>query len=184
MYWEELPYKIDVDKIQETWKATRLKSALKKTRRGLNTTEGEQIQWTDTAPTLQTALQYSQYSENKYLDPCRIAIKDTDFKDILDFYKDTYFEELIQEFSLVRTRLCLLQPKSTYSIHNDPTWRIQIPVLTNKDNYFIWFGDKIEVKHLELGKAYKVNTTINHTFANFSDEERIHLLGVQDGTTC
>jgi hypothetical protein len=57
-------------------------------------------------------------------------------------------------------------------------------VLTNKDNYFIWFGDRIEVKHLELGKAYKVNTTINHTFANFSDEERIHLLGGQDGTAC
>ena len=178
MYWEELPYKIDVDKIQEAWDAVRLKSALEKTRRGLNNSTEGIIQWTDTAPTLQTALQYSQYSENKYIDPFRLAIRDVDFKDILDCYKDTYFEELIQEFKLVRTRLCLLQPKSTYSIHTDPTWRIQIPVLTNKDNYFIWFGDNVELKHLEVGKAYKVNTPINHTFANFSNKERIHLLGI------
>ena len=92
------------------------------------------------------------------------------------FFKDTIFENIISEYNIKRARLMWSGPYSCYSMHTDSTPRIHIPLITNKDCYFL-FKDS-PPQHMELGYSYWVDTTKYHTFINCSDAHRLHFIGV------
>ncbi len=101
---------------------------------------------------------------------------DKDFNTVHKYFKNTEFERIIKDFNLVRSRLMVCKSKSCYSIHQDPGWRLHIPIKTNPGCLF-YFPDHKEHFHLEEGKVYKVNTTERHTFINASFTDRIHFIG-------
>jgi len=99
-----------------------------------------------------------------------------DFNIIHDNFKNTIFEKIINDFNLVRSRIMWLEGTKCYSIHQDFSWRLHIPIKTNPDCLF-YFPDHKEQFHLEEGKTYKVNTTERHTFMNTHVDDRIHFIG-------
>ena len=96
--------------------------------------------------------------------------------DILNpFFTGTVFESIINQYKLKKTRFMWIYPFACYSIHRDNTQRIHIPLITNEECYFLFkFGSP---KHLKLGTVYQVDTTLEHTFINCSDQPRLHLVG-------
>ena len=119
-----------------------------------------------------------QYKDNE--DPWTSAVGRSRGEELLynnlnPFFKDTIFEEIINKYKFKRTRLMWVGPYACYSMHKDSTPRVHIPLITNKDCYFV-FKHGI-IKHLEAGQVHYTNTTIKHTFMNCSNQYRLHLVG-------
>jgi hypothetical protein len=137
------------------------------------------IKWTEYPNGKQTGLQYT--ADN---DPWSDAVGRlkpeynwvTDSK-LNPYFKDTIFEELINKYKMIRTRLMWLKPYSCYSMHRDDTPRIHIPLVTN-DHCFFVFRDK-GCFNLAVGGVYLVDTTQYHSAMNCSTEWRLHILGSQ-----
>lgn len=91
------------------------------------------------------------------------------------FFKDTVFEELITKYKLFKTRLMWLNPYACYSMHKDESPRIHIPLVTNKQCYFV-FKTMFPI-HLDLSNVYWTDTRQMHSFMNCSDMPRLHLVG-------
>jgi hypothetical protein len=91
------------------------------------------------------------------------------------FFKDTVFEEIINKYKLFKTRLMWLNPYACYSMHQDESPRIHIPLVTNKHCYFIF--KKFFPTYLEINNVYWTDTTHYHSFMNCSDLPRLHLVG-------
>lgn len=134
------------------------------------------IKWTDFGHKgRQTGLQYCNDE-----DPWTSAVG-KGYGDVLQythlnpFFLGTIFEELIDEFKMFRTRLMWIGPYACYSMHNDLTPRIHIPIITNSECYFVFKQGLIF--HLALGEVYKTDTLKTHTFMNCSDRHRLHLVG-------
>lgn len=118
---------------------------------------------------------------------------ETVFDKILDIFKDTEIEKVIQflDVPVYRSRLFLMPPGHEMSIHTDASPRIHIPILTSKGNEF-WFWKDTPVwtkiqdadmqnlvyrEHLPAnGNVYLVDTRELHSFVNHSNEFRIHLV--------
>lgn len=135
------------------------------------------IQWTDMGHKgRQSGLQYKEGQ-----DPWSSAVGRGQGQDLgctllNPFFKDTVFEQLINKYNLKRTRLMWVGPYACYSIHQDETPRVHIPLITNPDCMFLFkYGVPA---HLELGSVYWVDTRKHHTFINCSDQSRLHLVGV------
>ena len=86
-----------------------------------------------------------------------------------------YTNSIITELNMCRTRIMRMSRKSCYSYHCDPTKRIHIPLITNK-NCFMVIEDEV-FRYPADGNYYIVDTTKMHTFVNASKEERIHIVG-------
>ena len=136
------------------------------------------IKWNDFGGKKQAGLQYYQ-DEDPWLSGtgrARQGILETDWAQLNPFFKDSIFEDLINQYKLKRTRLMWTSPMTCYSMHRDSTPRVHIPLITNSDCYFV-FQQGI-VQHLPLGYVYWVDTTKKHTFMNCSAYPRLHLIGV------
>jgi hypothetical protein len=135
------------------------------------------IQWTDSGHKgKQAGLQYKDP-----LNPWDCGNRQTkgsklSYINLNPFFKDTIFEELINQYKLIRTRLMIVGPYACYSMHTDTTPRIHIPLITNPDCYFVF--KKGIVQHLPVGLVYWADTTQSHTFINCSDRPRLHLVGI------
>ncbi len=134
------------------------------------------IVWTDYIGKKQTGL---QFKENE--DPWASAVgksRGNEFKytNLNPFFKDTIFEEVINQYKLKRTRLMWTSPMTCYSMHKDTTPRIHIPMITNPECYFVFKTGIIQ--HMPVGSVYWTNTVNLHTFMNCSTESRLHLIGV------
>ena len=133
------------------------------------------IQWSEYPNGKQAGLQYL------YSDPWNDAVgrmkpSDDWSKCILNpFFKNTVFEEIINEFGLKRTRLMWLKPRSCYSMHRDDSPRLHIPLITNEQCFFV-FKD-YGLFEMPIGNAYKVDTRETHSAMNCSTEWRLHLIG-------
>ena len=124
----------------------------------------------------QSGLQYKK-GENPWLSSVgKKKNMDLEYTEINPFFKNTIFEDIIKKYDLKRTRLMWMTPKSSYSIHTDAYARLHIPLITNKECFFI-FKEGIQF-HLSVGHVWWVNTKLNHTYLNFSDNSRLHLVGV------
>jgi len=99
-----------------------------------------------------------------------------EYKKINPLFQNTIFEEIINQFDLYRSRLMWLSPYSCYSIHKDRTKRVHIPLITDPSCLFI-FPDIPDIIHLSAGNTYIVDTTKMHSFCNFSNTSRLHLIG-------
>ena len=134
------------------------------------------IVWTDYSDKKQAGLQFK-----KNEDPWASAVgtskgDELAYTNLNPFFKDTIFEELINQYKLKRARLMWISPMTCYSIHKDTTPRIHIPMITNSECYFVFKQGFIS--HLPTGSVYLVDTTKLHTFMNCSTEPRLHLIGV------
>ena len=76
---------------------------------------------------------------------------------------------------MYRTRFLWINEKSCYSIHKDSSPRIHIPIQTNPQALF--YFSKTGFQYLAKDKIYWVDTRNMHSFVNFSDEKRLHLVG-------
>lgn len=138
------------------------------------------IQWTDYyLKGKQAGLQYKVND-----DPWNSAVgkqngRDHEYNIINPLFKGTIFETLIDKYHLTRSRLMWVYGMACYSMHIDETPRIQIPIITNPDCYFIF--KNLPPIHLRAGNVYFVDTRQYHTFANCSDHARLHFVGCSTG---
>jgi hypothetical protein len=98
------------------------------------------INWSEYNNGKQAGLQYREGS-----DPWTDAVGawkqgNTKWKDglINPFFHNTIFEEIIKKYNLSRTRLLWSRPLSCYTMHQDYSPRIHIPLVTNPDCYFVF----------------------------------------------
>jgi len=134
------------------------------------------IIWTDYVNKKQAGLQFKDLE-----DPWASAVgtskgNELTYTNLNPIFKDTPFEELINQYKLKRTRLMWISPMTCYSIHKDTTPRIHIPMITNLECYFVFKTGIIQ--HMPAGAIYWTNTMNLHTFMNCSTESRLHLIGV------
>ena len=123
----------------------------------------------------QSGIQYMN-NEDPYLSATgRARFVDKKFEKLNSFYVNSIIEEVISQYKLYRTRWMWVNPFSCYSIHNDYSPRIHIPLVTNPQCLFVFPPD--QTFYLEINKVYFVDTTKNHTFINCSEQARLHLVG-------
>jgi len=92
----------------------------------------------------------------------------------------TCLETIINTYSGFRTRIMSMPPRHCYSIHNDPTPRIHIPIVTNPQAWMIWPFHN-ECHRMLIGNIYWTDTTKPHTFMNGDMKNRIHIvIGVRN----
>jgi hypothetical protein len=101
--------------------------------------------------------------------------KEQEYKHLQPSLKGTKIENIINEFSAFRSRILVMQPRSCYSVHSDPTPRIHIPIVVNSGCWMVWPNHQ-QCHHLMPGLIYQTNTTKSHTFINGGDDIRIHLV--------
>ena len=134
------------------------------------------LEWTDYGNKKQVGLQCKDLE-----DPWASAVgtskgDELAYTTLNPFFKDTIFEEVINKYNLIRTRLMWVSPMTCYSIHKDSTPRIHIPMITNPECYFVFKAGIIQ--HMPAGFVYWTNTVHQHTFMNCSNTPRLHLIGV------
>jgi hypothetical protein len=103
-------------------------------------------------------------------------VSENEYNLINPLFQNTIFEEIIKKYKLVRTRLMWAGPRTCYSLHRDTSKRLHIPLITNEQCLFV-FPEPTELFHLPLGQVFIVDTTKTHSFCNFSDKLRLHLMG-------
>jgi hypothetical protein len=136
----------------------------------------KEIIWTESNQGKQTGLQYKLGE-----DPWTSAVgksqgQELQYTELNPFFKNTIFETIIEKYNLKRTRLMWVNPKSCYSLHQDETPRLHIPLVTNSECYFLFNPGGIF--HLPAGSVWWVNTQLLHTFLNCSNQSRLHLVGI------
>jgi hypothetical protein len=134
------------------------------------------IKWSMNIQGKQTGLQYRPGE-----DPWTSAVGkstggETQYTELNPFFKNTIFENIINKYDLKRTRLMWVFPKSCYSLHQDETPRIHIPLITNPECYFLFNPGLL--RQLDINSVWWVNTKLKHTFLNCSEEPRLHLVGI------
>lgn len=92
----------------------------------------------------------------------------------------TELEKIMKRYSAFRTRIMRMPPKFCYSVHEDATPRIHIPIVTNNQAWMVWPYESKTIL-LREGLTYWTDTTRHHTFFNGSDDYRIHLVMCVDG---
>lgn len=102
------------------------------------------------------------------------------FQNIHPSLKNSVFEIYLNSLplKLFRTRIMIMNPKSSYSIHKDPTPRIHIPIVTNEQNAFLFPEHNFMFQMPADGSIFWVDTRKIHTFVNWSTISRIHIVSV------
>ena len=105
-----------------------------------------------------------------------------------DDFKKSYFKTITDQFKspVTRVRLTKLPPKKDLIFHidYDPSYavRVVVPIYTNdKVKNLFKYNDIKETYFLEEGKAYFLNTGIEHAVINEGDDPRIALIFSLDG---
>lgn len=135
------------------------------------------IQWTvyNENGSKQAGVQYAQDEDPWSCSVGRSKGIDQDCTLLNPFFKNTILEGLVNKYNLKRTRLMWVGEFSCYTMHEDPSPRIHIPLITNKNCYFV-FKDYPPF-YLEPGYIWYVDTTLPHTFMNCSSMKRLHIVG-------
>ena len=135
------------------------------------------ITWTDYGHKgRQTGLQYRTGDDQWTSAVGKHIDDDFIYNNLNVFFKDTEFEKIINEYNLTRSRLMWVNPYACYSMHQDQTPRLHIPLITNSECYFVFKHTK--PINLPIGNIYRVETRVPHTFINCSDSPRLHFVGV------
>lgn len=101
-----------------------------------------------------------------------------------DHYKFGILNSLIDKLSLsaLRQMLMALHPSGlVVNTHTDgEVKKLHIPFYTNTDAVFTFGENRERTYHMELGKAYIINTLVPHGTENTGSSERVHLLSRVD----
>jgi len=103
---------------------------------------------------------------------------ESDYSTILPRFKESIFEELIESIptKVCRARIMILKAGTAHQIHVDDYPRIHVPIITHSECAFL-FPDDDYMKHMSAnGNVYWANVTKRHTFVNWGNQPRIHLL--------
>ena len=76
-----------------------------------------------------------------------------------------YINSLMEKFKMKHSRILTMKPKTCYSYHYDDKKIIHIPVISDKD---CWFIINKELFDASVGNCYIVDTTQMHTYVNAS----------------
>ena len=87
----------------------------------------------------------------------------------------TEIAKIIKKYQGFRARIMRMEPRRCYSVHNDPTPRIHIPIETNDQCWMVWPNNNV-CANMPAGNVYFTDTTKIHSFFNASLEERIHVV--------
>lgn len=123
----------------------------------------------------QTGLQYRDNDDPWISSIGKSKGNELSYETVNPFFKNTIFEKLINQYNLKRTRLMWVSPYACYSMHEDLTPRVHIPIITNPECYFVF--RKGSIVNLSQGVAWWVDTRESHTFMNCSNMPRLHLVG-------
>ena len=133
------------------------------------------IVWLDVPSKKQSGIQYC-IGEDMWLSATgKNYSSESKYNELNPLYKGTIFEEIINKYKLIRTRFMWVSPFTCYSMHQDSSPRIHIPIVTNKECYFVF--KKGIIQHMPIGSVYQTDTRHFHTFMNCSSEHRLHLVG-------
>jgi hypothetical protein len=158
---EQLPKKYDIKLITDTWND--IKSQL---------TEDD---WFDTGNGFKVSIQHKGVAS--YTEGCGWMLdSESDYIYINPLFKDTIFEEIINDFGGFRARMLVMNSKSVYAVHQDRGKRIHLAIESNDSSFFVFPKDE-EVYHIPVdGHLYKVDTSKFHTFFNGHwSETRTHM---------
>jgi len=78
-----------------------------------------------------------------------------------------------------RSRLMMIEPRTTYSIHKDHEFRLHLPLITNNQCFMLFptEDDNAKMFHLPAdGTTHWTNTRQFHSAVNFGTEPRLHLV--------
>lgn len=113
-------------------------------------------------------------------------------------FTGTYVEECVSKYpEYYRWRLMALKPHTCYSVHRDGikrvgsdrvgkiNQRIHFPIITDTRCFLTFYErlpqsgceERVKHYHLECGNSYIVETSNLHSAMNFSNYNRIHLVG-------
>jgi hypothetical protein len=102
--------------------------------------------------------------------------KDEDsYNNIFPSLENTTIAKYIKRYNGFRSRIMNITPRHCYTIHRDPTPRVHIPIVTNRDCWMVWPYSK-EIQHMPVGYSYWTDTRKHHTFLNGGQANRIHLV--------
>lgn len=138
----------------------------------------DSIQFTEGSKGSQAGLQYLLNEDPWGSAVGRSQGRELEYTLLNPAFNGTIFETIINKYKFSRTRLMWVYPMSCYSMHVDSTPRVHIPLITNDQCYFIFKRGIIQ--HLSVGQVYYTDTRYRHTFANCSEEKRLHLVGAVD----
>jgi hypothetical protein len=127
----------------------------------------------------QTSLQYKE-GDDVWASSTGISKgKERTYNLLNPYFKNSIFEEVIQQYNLTRSRLMWINPGSCYTIHTDETQRIHIPIFTNEQAFIVFKEESIV--NLPVGHIYLVDTRKEHTAMNCSMKEpRLHFVGATE----
>jgi hypothetical protein len=133
------------------------------------------IVWLEAGNKKQSGLQY-MIGEDMWIGATgKQNFNEKGYTELNPLYYGTIFEEIINKYKLIRTRFMWVSPHTCYSMHQDSSPRIHIPIITNTECYFVF--KKGIIQHMPVGSAYYTDTRHFHTFMNCSSENRLHLIG-------
>ena len=100
---------------------------------------------------------------------------------VVPIFNIPYINSIMKDLKMFRTRIMKLIPRECYTYHHDPTKRIHIPIVTDKNCFIV---ENNQIKHLPAdGNYYVVDTTKMHTAFNGSEKvDRLHIVGGIDVT--
>lgn len=96
-----------------------------------------------------------------------------DFKD-LELYQ--LYLSLQKRYIIGRVRIMRVRSKRSYSVHDDTSKRIHLPIITYPNCYFLFPYDNFLFHMPADDHLYIADTTKYHTFVNCNDKDRIHLV--------
>jgi hypothetical protein len=107
------------------------------------------------------------------------GVKETDYSELLPELRGTVVEDLLSSMPtpLCRVRAMRLLPKYNYPVHVDPSPRIHVPIVTHEKCAMLYPA----IEHMKQmpadGSIYWMDPRLPHTFVNWGNEPRIHLMG-------
>ena len=137
----------------------------------------DRIQWTDYGHKGKQAGLQNKQDEDPWTSAVgRSRGNELSYTELNPFFKGTVFEDVINKYSLKRTRLMWCGAYACYSMHRDETPRIHIPLITNPACFFLFPPQGLT--YMPIGSVFWTDTRKLHTFINCSDQARLHLVGV------
>jgi hypothetical protein len=145
----------------------------------------DEINWGGGNQKKQVAVQHSKYCTDIYHDRCakvkHLLGNESDYNIINPLFKDTVFEQILNDYNGYGARFASMDPLTLYSAHYDPTPRIHLAIDTDDNNMFIFPNDNELFKVLKDNQLYYVNTSTLHSFVNTSkNKKRIHFFFISD----
>ena len=120
-------------------------------------------------------------------DPFEVPTKDLsrrpDIHYNIKMFDIPYINSIIDEYTLYKTRITILNPRVCYTWHRDLWPRLHVPIVSDPFKCFMIIQSKFdpddtgEIHRMPVGEPYYVDTTKHHTALNGRTEDRIHLMG-------